>query len=117
MKKVLIALIMIATAAFAGDPKDVVVGLLDPSGLEYNAGNIGGVTFKAWLETGSGPAVGADVVNQTGVNCSNKTLTNHGTHGATHEFKFKRSSDQGNTFNLAFHHNQGIIFTRCFLCL
>jgi hypothetical protein len=58
MKKfVVMAMIFAAAVVFAGETKAIVFGLVDINGNEFTNENIGGVTFKAWLQQGTGPSV------------------------------------------------------------
>ena len=59
MKRILTLILVISMfPLFSGSSKTIYVGILQPDGVsEYDAGTIDNVTFQAWLEQGTGPAI------------------------------------------------------------
>ncbi|NOR44579.1 MAG: T9SS type A sorting domain-containing protein [Candidatus Delongbacteria bacterium] len=68
MKRILTLILVISMLPlFSGSSKTVYVGILQPDGVsEYDAGTIDNVTFQAWLEQGSGPAIVVPSLGQGG---------------------------------------------------
>jgi len=67
MKKIMVAVVLLVASLslFAGNPKEVIVGFLDQDGTEFTAGEVAGLTFKTWLEQGTGAAIVAgQIFNQ-----------------------------------------------------
>lgn len=65
MKKMMLVLVLSAVAIlFASNPKLVIFGMLDRNGNEFTNENISGVTFKAWLQQGTGPYVDFTIITQ-----------------------------------------------------
>jgi hypothetical protein len=63
MKKFLLfAFILVVSYSYSsvekGDPKEMIWGIIDIYGQEFNKENIVYVKFRAWLTTGDGPEVG-----------------------------------------------------------
>ena len=61
MKKfLLVMMVFAAVVLYASNPKQVFVGFLDQDGTEFTAGETANLTFKAWLEQGTGAIVIVD---------------------------------------------------------
>jgi len=65
MKKI-IMLVLVASmfGIYAAEPRPIIVGMLDASSAEYDNTTITGVTYKAWLTQGTGPACSELVIRQ-----------------------------------------------------
>lgn len=52
-----------------GDPKQMFFGVLQHTGREFTALEVANLTFKAWLDQGTGAAPTAEVLNQDSQDC------------------------------------------------
>ena len=67
MKKLMLLVIVIGMLPlFSGDPKTVIVGILDAESQEYVEAGLAGVTFQAWLQQGTGEPITEPSLNLDG---------------------------------------------------
>ena len=72
MKKLLALIIVLCMLPlFSGNPKGIYIGILRPDGVsEYEEKWLTDVTFYAWLEQGTGPAIASPSLNSFHLPCA-----------------------------------------------